>query len=279
MLISKHLKFTRPTIKSIVSLTSTRTLATTTSTHSKDHELAFLRDKYSTYSFKQINGLSRAISNELLKQYKTDNLRGERIAVLCNNNYTYLTSIIGIWMANGVPLCLNKQYPNNLIEYFMNDADCKLVINGLDSHQPENGELNALLAKLHVKNYKLVENTFHLTKDENNRAGNFSPKEELMSLNEMRSLMKRDPCKDSLIIYTSGTTGKPKGVVLSFNNVTSLNETLIEAWSLTPQDCTLHVLPLNHVHGLLYALMTSFYNGSQVDMLPKFDAKVVWSKL
>ena len=66
---------------------------------------------------------------------------------------------------------------------------------------------------------------------------------------------------------------------MTFDNITSLAEVLIEAWQFTAQDCILHVLPLNHVHGLLYGLMTSFYNGSQVDMLPKFDANVVWSKL
>ena len=171
-------------------------------------ELTFLNDKYSTFSFKQIKNLSQILSQDLLKQYKTNDLKGERIAVLCNNNYTYLVSLIAVWMANGVPLGLNKSYPPNLIEYFVNDADCKLVINGLESSalSEKNSEFEAVLHKHGVINYKLVENVFHTLKDENN-GNNFSPKQELVALNEMRMLMKEQSKKDAVILYTSGKFG------------------------------------------------------------------------
>ena len=56
-------------------------------------------------------------------------------------------------------------------------------------------------------------------------------------------------------------------------------ETLKTTWEWSPNDNLLHVLPLNHVHGLTYALLTSFYSGAQCDMLAKFNADLVWSKL
>ena len=181
--------------------------ATSGSSHSSKttSELTFLNDKYSTFSFKQIKNLSQILSQDLLKQYKTNDLKGERIAVLCNNNYTYLVSLVAVWMANGVPLGLNKNYPPNLIEYFVNDADCKLVINGLESSavNEKNPEFEAVLDKHGVINYKLVENVFHTLKDENN-GNNFSPKQELVALNEMRMLMKEQSKKDAVILYTSG---------------------------------------------------------------------------
>ncbi len=56
-------------------------------------------------------------------------------------------------------------------------------------------------------------------------------------------------------------------------------ETLKSAWEWSPNDNLLHVLPLNHVHGLTYGLLTSFYSGAQCDMIAKFNADIVWSKL
>lgn len=56
-------------------------------------------------------------------------------------------------------------------------------------------------------------------------------------------------------------------------------ETLIDTWKWTSKDTLLHVLPLNHVHGLTYALLTSTYSGASCDMLPKFNVELVWSKL
>ena len=57
-------------------------------------------------------------------------------------------------------------------------------------------------------------------------------------------------------------------------------DTLKDAWEWTSNDKMLHVLPLNHVHGLSYGLLTSFNAGAECDMLHgKFQADQVWFKL
>jgi malonyl-CoA/methylmalonyl-CoA synthetase len=56
-------------------------------------------------------------------------------------------------------------------------------------------------------------------------------------------------------------------------------QTIIDAWEITPKDSLLHCLPLNHVHGLIYCLLTYLYAGAKVDMLPKFNPEQVWDKL
>ena len=89
-----------------------------------------LRDKYKEFTFDEIHRLSKKLSEDLCSNLNRSDLRGEKIAVLCANNYTYLISLLGIWMANGVPLGLNKLYPNHLLEYFINDSKCKLIVNG-----------------------------------------------------------------------------------------------------------------------------------------------------
>jgi len=159
----------------------------------------FLKDKYSNFSLQQLNGLSKTLSQSLLKNLNVTDLKGERIAVLCSNNYTYMLSLMAIWQANGVPLGLNKQYPSNLIEYFLDDSKCKLVINGIGPNEQQNDSdrLNMLLDKQKVLNYKIVENEFFKTAEESPIAEN--------SLDFFRGLLNKDLNKEALILYTSGT--------------------------------------------------------------------------
>ncbi len=159
----------------------------------------FLKDKYSNFSLQQLNGLSKTLSQSLLKNLNVTDLKGQRIAVLCSNNYTYMLSLMAIWQANGVPLGLNKQYPSNLIEYFLDDSKCKLVINGIGPNEQQNDSdrLNMLLDKQKVLNYKIVENEFFKTAEESPIAEN--------SLDFFRGLLNKDLNKEALILYTSGT--------------------------------------------------------------------------
>jgi acyl-CoA synthetase (AMP-forming)/AMP-acid ligase II len=69
------------------------------------------------------------------------------------------------------------------------------------------------------------------------------------------------------------------GVILTYSNLVSQIESLIDCWKLGSSDCVLNVLPLNHVHGLIYSLLAPFIVGAQVHLLPKFDAETTWHKL
>jgi malonyl-CoA/methylmalonyl-CoA synthetase len=53
----------------------------------------------------------------------------------------------------------------------------------------------------------------------------------------------------------------------------------VDSYKWTPDDFMLNTLPLNHYSGLIYCLMTPFFVGAQVELLPKFNAELVWSKL
>ncbi|MEO0462957.1 MAG: AMP-binding protein [Pseudomonadota bacterium] len=55
------------------------------------------------------------------------------------------------------------------------------------------------------------------------------------------------------LLYTSGTTGKPKGAMLTHGNLLSNAEVLTHAWSFSPDDRLLHMLPIFHAHGLFVA--------------------------
>lgn len=58
-----------------------------------------------------------------------------------------------------------------------------------------------------------------------------------------------DPGDVADVVYTSGTTGKPKGVLLSHDNIVSTVNTLHEIFPLEPDDRSLSFLPWAHVYG------------------------------
>lgn len=82
-----------------------------------------------------------------------------------------------------------------------------------------------------------------------------------------------------MILYTSGTTGKPKGVVTTHRNLGAQIRSLVEAWGWSEEDRILLSLPLHHLHGILNVVCCALWTGAMCEMLPKFDAARVWSRL
>ena len=80
------------------------------------------------------------------------------------------------------------------------------------------------------------------------------------------------PARRALMLYTSGTTSRPKGVVLTHANLQAQVECLTEAWEWRASDRALHVLPLNHTHGVINVLACALWNGAACEFMGGFDA-------
>lgn len=134
--------------------------------------------------------------------------------------------------------------------------------------------MESLLSKYNVVNYRIEENAFH-------KNACIEKPFPVDPLEDIRNLLRLEANKqkEAIILYTSGTSGPPKGVVITRLNILRFVETLIQVWEITPNDHLLHVLPLNHVHGLIYCLLSYLFAGAQTHMLPKFNPEIVWRKL
>lgn len=130
------------------------------------------------------------------------------------------------------------------------------------------------MSKYNVVNYRIEENTFH-TNACIEKPFPVDPLEDIRNLLRLEANKQ----KEAIILYTSGKSGPPKGVVITRLNILRFIETLIQAWEISSADHLLHVLPLNHVHGLIYCLLTYLFAGAQTHMLPKFNPEIVWRKL
>lgn len=88
-----------------------------------------------------------------------------------------------------------------------------------------------------------------------------------------------DAAADALMIYTSGTTGKPKGVVMSHEQIATQLESLTMAWGWTAADRILNVLPMHHIHGVINITCCALYNGATCELQQGFDAAYVAERL
>lgn len=72
------------------------------------------------------------------------------------------------------------------------------------------------------------------------------------------------PASLATILYTSGTTGRPRGVMLTHDNLATNAAAVIEAFSRGADDTRLCVLPLSHIYARTCDLYTWVFNGSRL---------------
>ncbi|VAX40779.1 Long-chain-fatty-acid--CoA ligase, partial [hydrothermal vent metagenome] len=80
------------------------------------------------------------------------------------------------------------------------------------------------------------------------------------------------PDADSLacLLYTSGTSGRPKGVMLTHNNLASNVQQIIDWVDLSPQDTVLGVLPQFHSFGLTVLTLLPLTHGMKAVYAARF---------
>ncbi|HKO04933.1 MAG TPA: AMP-binding protein, partial [Candidatus Acidoferrales bacterium] len=80
----------------------------------------------------------------------------------------------------------------------------------------------------------------------------------------------------ALVLHTSGSTGKPKRVPLEHANLTISARNIVATYGLTPEDVSLCIMPLFHVHGLVASVLATFASGGAAVIPGRFDALGFW---
>jgi long-chain acyl-CoA synthetase len=183
---------------------------------------------------------------------------GDRVAVMLKNSpewVTYDQAALGLGLVM-VPLYTQDRAEN--VAYIIGDAGCKvLLIEGAEQWQAlsevkhQLGSLNRILT---------VDSVPNPGEPRLRWIGDWLP----ASGGETRHV-PRDPHALATVVYTSGTTGRPKGVMLSHNNILSNAAAACTAVLTTGHDdVLLSFLPLSHTFertcGYYLTIMTGSTN-------------------
>ncbi|KZL50234.1 long-chain fatty acid--CoA ligase [Nodularia spumigena CENA596] len=166
---------------------------------------------------------------------------GDRISLIADNSPRWFIADQGMMTAGAVNAVRSSQAEREeLLFIIANSGSTALVVQDLNTLDKLRERLNDLPIQLII-----------LLSDETpppeatRKVLNFS---QLLEIGANHSLMRVLPKGDSLatLIYTSGTTGKPKGVMLSHNNLLHQVKTLGTVVQPQPGDVILSILPSWH---------------------------------
>ncbi len=80
----------------------------------------------------------------------------------------------------------------------------------------------------------------------------------------------------ALILHTSGSTGRPKRVPLKHINLALSARNIVDTYQLSPDDVSLCLMPLFHVHGLVASTLSTLLSGGAVVVPARFNPLSFW---
>ena len=205
------------------------------------------------YSYADLVALSGRLANALVQRGVAP---GDRVAVQVEKSVPALALYLATIRAGAVFLPLNTAYTLTELEYFVGDAEPKLIV-----CDPAKREGVARIAAPFKAGVETLD-----------AAGRGSLTDLAATQADAFGTVQRTPDDLAAILYTSGTTGRSKGAMITHGNLVSNALTLIDYWRFTKDDVLLHALPIFHVHGLFVASNVALFAGASMIFLQKFDA-------
>jgi len=176
---------------------------------------------------------------------------GDRVALQVKKSTDAIALYAACIKIGAIMLPLNTAYTPKEVSYFVGDAKPRLVI----CDEKYQVALQEIARKEEAKLETLNENfTGSLALMADAHDGNVV-------------VVERGPDDLAAFLYTSGTTGRPKGAMLSHDNLLSNALSLVDLWHFSERDVLLHALPIYHTHGLFVALNVTFLAGSSITLL------------
>ena len=210
-------------------------------THASTDRVA-VHDEAGAHGYASVLARARAVAAHLGPRH------GQRVALLASPGVEFVSSLFGIMQSGACGVVLSPLHPPAESTYFCDDAGIDTVL--LTPDQRPRAEALGKRTLIDVTTVNAADTPASAVSD----------------------------AEPALMLYTSGTTGRPKGAVLSHENLGTQQELLKDAWGWTPEDVLLHTLPLHHMHGLCIALLAALGSGASVRLLPHFEAARVFKR-
>lgn len=203
---------------------------------------------------------SARLANTLLQRGATP---GDRVTVQLEKSVENLFLYLAVLRAGLVYHPLNTAYTAAELAYFLGNAEPTIVICASGAR----GTIESVLAA-NTEKGRGVKALLTLDAD-----GSGSLMDLAADANDQADIAQCDGTDMAALLYSSGTTGRPKGIMLSHDNLRQSGEALVDAWGFSASDCLLHMLPIYHVHGLFVAISCVLMSGASMVWHSAYHAK------
>ena len=185
--------------------------------------------------------------------------------ILMENRPEWIYTYFALWDRKAVPIALDSTSNGKEILYVLEDSGPKFII---CSDETEKNVKEAV--SLYDKSQVTIINVDSHSIDENK-----------MEIIKKGDFELENPEGDSIatMLYTSGTTGFPKGVMLTFNNLSSELEGLEKKNLLEPSDQILALLPFHHVLPLTATVLIILKYQASIVFVKKIASKEILEAL
>jgi long-chain acyl-CoA synthetase len=171
---------------------------------------------------------------------------GDRVGILLLNTADFPRAYYGVLALGAVVVPIHALLTAGEITFILRDAGVKVLISG----GPLLANANAGAAEAGVTVFEAA-------------LPNDAPLDDIVT---------RESDDDAVILYTSGTTGRPKGAVLTQDNIV-LNASVCvnDLFYVRKEDVFLAALPLFHAFGQTVVMNAAFRAGASLVLIPRFD--------
>lgn len=186
---------------------------------------------------------------------------GDRVAILAKNNEHVVTALFGAAKMGIITVLMNWRLQVPELKYILTDCGASLLLYDREFTPV----IDQLRGQAEVKTFLPVGGSG----DENEFA---AVMREMPDLEPSITGGGDDP---AVIMYTSGTSGKPKGAVLSHNNLFWASIGLAHTIDWGYRYRFLSVAPLFHIGGLA-PIMGNVHSACTTVFMPNFDPVTIW---
>jgi acyl-CoA synthetase (AMP-forming)/AMP-acid ligase II len=182
--------------------------------------------------------------------------RGDRVAMVLPNGLPAMVAFLAASIA-GTAAPLNPGYRYEEFRFFFQDTNARVLI-----CPPHGAEEARRAADGCIPVFSVIE-------DPDGRVY-------LHAASKRVSAGAPAPSDIALILHTSGSTGQPKRVPLRHSNLMESATNIIASYALRPDDVSLCVMPLFHIHGIVATTLASLRAGGTVVAPTKFNPLGFW---
>lgn len=219
------------------------------------------------YTFREVDELSDKLAYYLVKEAKVG--PGDVITVQIPNWVEFTLTYIAILKAGCVINPVMPKFRENELIFRMRKCNSRVFFGPAFFQKTDHVELvrNILSELPALKKVVLVD------KYGGHDTAGFERFEEILERMEPIEEYVRAEADDvAVILFTSGTEGKPKGAMLTHNNLAANMRGYTAATHLNTADSILMSVPVAHATGLMYGVTIPFMRGFKSVLLEQFDA-------